>query len=137
MKRAIGIGGVFFRGRDSKKLADWYRKHLGIPAEDGSAVFAWRSFQNPKRMGHTVWAIFPDNTKYFGRRSQKFMLNYRVNNLHHTLQQLRREHVKVEKKIEETSYGKFGWIVDPEGNRIELWEPPRRYRTLEKQFPSE
>lgn len=125
------------RSRSSKKLAQWYEKHLGIPIKDGFAVFAWRGLTDPKKKGHTIWALFSAESEYFGRRKQQVMVNYRVKNLRKTLDQLRREGVKFEKKIEESKYGKFGWITDPEGNRIELWEPPRNYRSPEKQFPSE
>ncbi len=137
MKRVTGIGGVFFRARNSKKLADWYAKHLGIPFEDGSAVFAWRAFSHQKRTAHTIWSTFPKDTDYFGRKTQQFMINYRVKDLGGVLNKLREEGVRVDKKIEETSYGKFGWITDPEGNRIELWQPPRNYQMIERQFPSE
>jgi predicted enzyme related to lactoylglutathione lyase len=137
MKRVMGIGGVFFKARNSKKLSDWYQKHLGIATKEGSMTFAWRSLQNPKREGHTVWAIFPGDSGYFGRKNQQFMINYRVKDLHKTLSVLRKEGVKVAKKTENTTYGKFGWILDGEGNRIELWEPPRKYRAIEGQFPSE
>jgi predicted enzyme related to lactoylglutathione lyase len=137
MKRVIGIGGVFLRARNSKRLAEWYRKHLCMPVKDGVTVFAWRGLSDPKRKGHTVWAVFPENTEYFGKKRQRVMVNYRVRNLRSTLGALREEGVRVEDKIEESSYGKFGWIFDPEGNRIELWQPPKNYRTPEKQFPSE
>ena len=132
----MGIGGVFFKARNSKKLAEWYERHLGIPVKEGAAVFAWRGFEDPKRKGHTVWAIFPAGTEYFGKKTQAVMINYRVRNLEDTLRELKKERVKVLAKIERTSYGKFGWVMDPEGNRIELWEPPRDYRTIERQFPS-
>ncbi len=137
MKRVIGIGRIFLRTRNSKNLARWYKTHLGIPVKDGVAVFAWRSLTDPKQKGHTVWALFSANSDYFGGRKQRVVINYRVKNLQSTLDQLRKEGVKVEHKFEESRYGKFGWIVDPEGNRIELWEPPRNYRSPEKQFPSE
>ena len=125
------------KSRDPKRLAEWYSRHLGIPVKEGSAVFAWRGLANPKREGHTVWALFPADSDYFGAKRQLAMVNYRVKNLRRTLAQLRKEKVKVVKKIEEFEYGKFAWIVDPDGNRIELWEPPRNYRSIEKQFPSE
>jgi len=137
MKRVTGIGGVFFRARNSKKLANWYAKHLGIPINEGSAVFAWRAFSDRNRMAHTIWSAFPKDTDYFGRKTQQFMINYRVKNLRSVLKKLREEGVRVDKRTENTSYGKFGWIIDPEGNRIELWQPPINYQSIEKQFPSE
>jgi len=137
MKRVTGIGGVFFKAKDPRKLSDWYREHLEIPVENGSAVFAWRSLANPKREGQTVWALFPKDTEYFGRDSSRFMINYRVKNLNQILRQLRKEGVKVDKKVEVTDYGKFGWATDPEGNRIEFWEPPEKHATPEPNLPSE
>ncbi|HYY90995.1 MAG TPA: VOC family protein [Candidatus Dormibacteraeota bacterium] len=100
-------------------------------------MFAWRGLTDSKRKGHTVWALFPANSDYFGAKKQQAMINYRVKNLQKTLAQLRKERVKVAKKVEEFEYGKFAWVFDPEGNKIELWEPPRNYRTVENQFPSE
>ena len=128
---------VFFRSRSPKRLANWYQKHLGIQVKDGLSVFAWRGLTDPRRRGHTVWAIFPERTDYFGEKTQGFMINYRVKNLSKTIEKLREEGVRVDEKIQETSYGSFGWAVDVEGNRIELWEPPRNYRAPEGQFPSE
>lgn len=125
------------RARNSKKLAEWYRKHFGLPVKGGVTVFAWRSFRDPKRKGHTIWALFEKDTEYFGDSRQQVMINYRVRNLRNTLNALRLEGVKIEGKIEESRYGKFGWIYDLEGNKVELWEPPRNYRTPERQFPSE
>lgn len=136
-KRVMGIGGIFLKTRNSMKLARWYKEHLGIPVKNGAAVFAWRGFTDPKRKGHTVWALFSAKSEYFGRMEQKVMVNYRVKDLRSILDRLREEGVKVEDKVEETRYGKFGWIFDPEGNRIELWEPPRNYRSPETPLASE
>ena len=122
MERVNGIGGVFFKARDPKKMAAWYRDHLGIQSKGGYADFAWRDKDNPDRIGRTLWALFPTNTSYFGSSAAPMMINYRVANLERLLAQLRREGVAVE-KVEDTDYGRFAWITDPEGNRIELWEP--------------
>ena len=122
MERVNGIGGVFFKARDPKKMAAWYRDHLGIQSKGGYADFVWRDRENPDRIGHTTWALFPTNTSYFGSSAAPMMINYRVANLERLLAQLRREGVAVE-KVEDTDYGRFAWITDPEGNRIELWEP--------------
>jgi predicted enzyme related to lactoylglutathione lyase len=127
LKRIIGLGGIFFKAKNPKKMAAWYRRHLQIPIKDDYAVFAWKSTADPKHEGHTVWSLLPGDTKYLGKSSSTFMVNYRVRNLKKVLAELKKEGVTVEKKVEEYPYGKFGWITDPEGNRIELWEPPERY----------
>jgi len=125
MKRVTGIGGIFFKSQNPQWLYEWYEKHLGIKREDPvPAEFHWRDAQNPKRKGKTVWALFPAHTKYFGEGPQAFMLNYIVDDLKAVLKVLRTEGVNVDAKMEEHEYGSFGWITDPEGNRIELWEPP-------------
>ena len=125
MKRVTGIGGVFFKSQDPKQLKGWYQEHLGItPDKDGYIQFEWREKDDPERVGLTVWEAFPHDTKYFDPSAKPFMVNFRVANLHALLDLLRKEGVQVDDKVEEYEYGKFGWIMDPEGNRIELWEPP-------------
>ncbi len=125
MKRVTGIGGVFFKARDPKALGAWYKTHLGIDiAEWGGAVFTWKGPDNPEGVGTTVWNPFPADTKYFAPSEAPFMINYRVADLHALLAALRAEGVHVEEKVEESEYGKFGWAVDPEGNKLELWQPP-------------
>jgi predicted enzyme related to lactoylglutathione lyase len=124
--RVTGIGGVFFKARDRAALGEWYRTHLGIDVQDGGfAVFRWRDGEtDPERGGSTVWSLFPEDTEYFGSKNQRVMINYRVGDLDAVLASLRREGVTVDERVEETPEGRFGWITDPEGNRIELWEPP-------------
>jgi predicted enzyme related to lactoylglutathione lyase len=123
--RVTGIGGVFFKARDRAVLGDWYRRHLGIDVQEGGfAVFRWRDEKDPERTGATVWSLFPDDTEYFGATDQRAMINYRVADLDAVLVALRREGVTVDERLEETPEGRFGWITDPEGNRIELWQPP-------------
>jgi catechol 2,3-dioxygenase-like lactoylglutathione lyase family enzyme len=117
-----GIGGVFFRVRDPERMSVWYQEHLGIPAEDGHADFLWHDAERPNEKGRTTWALFPSDTDYFGPSRPAFMINYRVANLDRMLAQLRRQGVAIE-KVEDYDYGRFAWITDPEGNRIELWEP--------------
>ncbi len=125
MKRVTGVGGIFFRAKDPEALYEWYRTHLGIEsAPDGSGAM-WRDADHPEIPGCTVWAIFPQDTKYFGTSGQSFMLNFRVDDLEALLKALREEGVHVDEKMEVFDYGKFGWITDPEGNRVELWEPAR------------
>ncbi len=129
MRRVTGIGGVFFKASDPKNLKEWYSKHLGITASDESGtVFEWRTNGNTDQKGHTVWSVMPNTTKYFDPSKSSFMFNYRVENLAWLLEQLRKEGVKVDEKVEEYEYGKFGWIFDPGGNKIELWEPPKEFQ---------
>jgi len=122
MKRVTGVGGIFFKARDPKALYEWYRKHLGIESAEGSGAMFRDDPDNP---GVTVWSIFPQDTKYLGAGSQSFMINFRVDDLAALLKSLREEGVAVDEKVEDHEYGKFGWITDPEGNRVELWEPPK------------
>jgi len=129
--RVTGMGGFFFKAQNPGKLGDWYRDHLGItlePAGKGEQAprfhpFQWRAKDHPDTVGSTVWSIFPADTKYFGPGGSQFMVNFRVANLERLLAQLRKEGVTVIDKIDDEDNGRFGWAVDPEGHRIELWEP--------------
>ena len=126
MKRVTGIGGIFFKAKDPEQLKAWYAMHLGLPLkEDGDVSFPWREMDAPEKTGRTVWAPFPKETDYFKPSNAALMINYRVENLDTLLTQLRKEGVTVDDRVEEYDYGRFGWIMDPEGNRIELWEPTR------------
>ena len=136
-KRVVGIGGVFFKARNPGKLSNWYEKHLGIITKDNVALFTWRSPGPSKRKGYTVWSIFPARSTYFYNPRQQTMINYRVTNLKRTLEQLRKEGVKTAGKLEGSKYGKFAWVSDPEGNWLELWEPPRKYQAPEEEMPME
>lgn len=123
MKRVTGVGGIFFKAKDPKALYEWYRKHLGIEsAPDGTGAM-WREGENPGEPAVTVWAIFPQDTKYLGSGSANFMINFRVDDLDGLLKTLREEGVQVDDKVDHHDYGNFGWITDLEGNRVELWEP--------------
>ncbi len=125
MKRVTGIGGIFFKSESPDKMREWYHKHLGMKPDDyGGLSFEWRDKDDPEKTGYTVWSIFPADTKYLDPGNASFMINYRVEDLHGLLELLRTEGVEVEDKIEESEFGKFGWIIDPDGNKIELWEPP-------------
>jgi predicted enzyme related to lactoylglutathione lyase len=118
-ERVMGIGGVFFKAKDPEALGRWYAEHLGIALEDfGGATFRWQG------EGTTVWSPFPADTEYFGRGDQQGMVNYRVADLDAMREQLRAAGAEVDDRVEEHEYGRFGWAVDPEGNRFELWEPP-------------
>jgi predicted enzyme related to lactoylglutathione lyase len=124
MKRVTGIGGIFFKARDPRALGEWYRRHLGMNVEDwGGVVFHW-SDGSPSGTGTTVWNPFRDDTNYFAPSMAPFMVNFRVADLHALLELLRMEGCDVQEKVEESEFGKFGWVMDPEGNKLELWEPP-------------
>ena len=126
MKRVTGIGGVFFKADDPKKLYEWYEKHLGIAQTPGAGVmFQWREADNPEPEGMTIWSLFKKDTNYFDPSKSSFMINYRVDNLDALLEALKADGVEIDPKREDADYGRFAWIMDPEGNRIELWEPPK------------
>jgi len=137
MDRATGLGGVFFRAQNPVRLSDWYRRHLGLKLTQNTALFTWRSPKASKKLGHTVWALFPADTSYFHNSRKQFMINYRVKNLNKVLAKLRRERVKTAKRVEDSKYGRFAWVSDPEGNWLELWEPPRKYLAPEEAMPME
>lgn len=119
MAKVTGIGGIFFKGKDPAKLAEWYAMHLGINMmwEHGS-VFEWND-----QKGMTVWSIFKADSKYYEPGTATFMVNFRVDDLEELLQELRDAGQNVVGDMMVESNGKFGWVVDPEGNKIELWEP--------------
>jgi predicted enzyme related to lactoylglutathione lyase len=119
-ERVTGIGGVFFRARDSKTLSAWYAQHLGVEIDPsyGGASFPWTAG------GSTVWCPFSERSTYFGPADQGWMISYRVRDLDAMLAQLRGAAVDVAAEVEESEFGRFGWAYDPEGNRFELWEPP-------------
>ena len=130
--RVTGVGGFFFKAENPAKLADWYRTHLGIALVAAGKSehapqfysFHWRDKDHPDTIGATAFSIFPATTKHFDPSTASFMINFRVANLERLLAQLKQEGVKVDDKIEgDDSSGKFGWAMDPEGNRIELWQP--------------
>ena len=124
MPRIIGIGGVFFKAENPEKLAEWYKRHLDMPvAEHGSAVLRWREFESPQTEHATAWGPFPIDTDYFDPTNKPFMINYIVEDLDGLLDQLAAAGVWVDERREEYEYGRFAWIQDPEGTRIELWEP--------------
>jgi predicted enzyme related to lactoylglutathione lyase len=125
MKRVTGIGGVFFKAHNPDQLREWYRVHLGIPVTEwGGASFAWQSDDNPAGVGTTAWSIFKSDTDYFGSGPSPFMINFRVHDLDALLAALRAEGCNVDAKTDNSEYGKFGWVTDPEGTRVELWQPP-------------
>jgi lactoylglutathione lyase len=119
-----GIGGVFFRVEDPERFSAWYQEHLGIEVGPGGATFLWWEHESPEVEGQTVWAPFPGDTDYFGPGPQAFMINFRVKNLPQLLARLEAAGVQQADTMETYPYGRFAWIVDVEGNRVELWEPP-------------
>jgi predicted enzyme related to lactoylglutathione lyase len=127
MKRVTGIGGIFFKAEHPEQLYQWYEKHLGIKREPHGqgAMLRWREDENPERRGVTTWSIFNRQSKYFEPSNAPFMLNYRVDNMDALLEALRAEGIAIDPKREDGEYGRFAWITDPEGNKIELWEPPK------------
>lgn len=124
-KRVTGIGGVFFKSEDPKKIKEWYKKHLGFETTDWGCSFLWKDINNPdsKAPARTEWSPFKSNTDYFQPSEKQFMFNYRVENLSELLAALKEEGVTIVGEIQEFPYGKFAHIMDPEGNKIELWEP--------------
>lgn len=123
MKKVTGIGGVFYKVNDVQKHKDWYAKHLGVESGEYGGKFVWREDENPEERGMTAWSPFPADSKYFGETEQKFMVNYRVENLEELLKQLKKEGVQQLGEMEVYDYGKFAWIIDCDGHKVELWEP--------------
>jgi len=122
MKRVTGIGGVFFKAKDPAALRAWYQKHLGIEVEPwGGAAFQWVGADGQPTTGSTIWCV--SDGEHFAPGAS-FMINYRVADVHALIEALRTEGCNVMEKVEDSEYGKFGWVIDPEGNKVELWEPP-------------
>jgi predicted enzyme related to lactoylglutathione lyase len=125
MKRVTGIGGIFFKARDPVALRAWYRTHLGIDVQSwGGAAFRWADADGNPTTGTTIWTVAEAGGDSFAPSTSSFMVNYRVADLHALIQVLRSEGCRVLEKTEDSEYGKFGWVIDPEGNKVELWEPP-------------
>ncbi|HLA54831.1 MAG TPA: D-2-hydroxyacid dehydrogenase family protein [Flavobacterium sp.] len=120
-KRVTGIGGVFFKSKNSKELVAWYGKHLGLKTDAYGSAFWWKDAAGNDCS--TQWSPFAENTDYFNPSEKQFMQNFRVENLESLLEKLQREGVVIVGEMQSFDYGKFGWILDPEGNKIELWEP--------------
>ena len=124
MAKVTGIGGVFFKGRtDHKELATWYHKNLGMPVESwGGTILRWPE-DKAEDGGLTVWTTAAADTKWFSPSESSFMINYRVDNMDEMLEQLKQNGIAIEKGPESHENGKFAWIMDPDGNKVELWEP--------------
>ena len=122
-KRVTGIGGIFFKCDNPEMMKDWYSDNLGLVTNEYGSVFEFRQSDKPKQKGYAVWSPFPKDTEYFNPSSKNFMVNYRVENIEALVEELRSKGVRIVDKIEIYEYGKFVHILDPEGNKIELWEP--------------
>ncbi len=122
-KRVTGIGGVFFKCKDPKKLRSWYQKHLGLSINDYGSVFEWFQGADSTKKGFTQWSLFDEKTNYFSPSTKDFMINYRVEDLENLIIELKKEGVTVLDSVERYDYGKFVHILDLEKNKIELWEP--------------
>lgn len=125
MKRVTGIGGVFFQAKDPSALCAWYKRHLGIDVQEwGGTAFTWSDGEGNPMRGTTIWSIGAADETLFAPGKATFMINYRVDDLAALLDALRAEGCNVLEKTDDSGYGKFGWVIDPEGNKVELWQPP-------------
>ena len=125
MKRVTGIGGIFFQAKDPVALRAWYKQHLGIDVQAwGGTAFTWSDAAGNPTAGTTVWSIGAAGGDSFAPSQSSFMINYRVDDLVSLLQALRAEGCDVLDKTDDSEFGKFGWVMDPEGNKVELWQPP-------------
>ena len=123
MKRVTGIGGIFFKARDPVALGAWYRDHLGLDVTEwGGAVFDWGG--DGSEPGMTIWSPFAADTDYMAPGTAPFMVNFRVADLEALLAALEAEGCNVVDRTETSEHGRFGWVIDPEGNKVELWQPP-------------
>jgi predicted enzyme related to lactoylglutathione lyase len=125
MKRVTGIGGIFFKAKDAPALQAWYKRHLGIDVQPwGGTAFQWTDDDGKPAPGMTVWSIATEQSNQFAPSTAPFMVNYRVDDLGALIDALREEGCNVLEKVDDSEYGKFGWVIDPEGNKVELWQPP-------------
>ncbi|MCB9662944.1 MAG: VOC family protein [Alphaproteobacteria bacterium] len=126
MERVRGIGGIFFKARDPAALGAWYRDHLGVDVDPtwGGCAFTWRDHDTGSAPASTIWSPFKEDTTYFAPSTASFMVNFRVDDLDAMLAQLRAAGCDVDERVERSEFGAFGWVMDPEGNRVELWQPP-------------
>ncbi|HAS40122.1 MAG TPA: glyoxalase [Microscillaceae bacterium] len=122
--KVVGIGGIFFRSQDPKATKEWYQKNLGLNTDQHGTMFSSRNIDNPDEVNFLQWSPFEANTDYFDPSKKEFMINYRVQNIEGLVAQLKENGVNVVDEIVEYEYGKFVHIMDEEGNKIELWEPP-------------
>ena len=121
--KVTGIGGIFFRSKNPKEMNEWYGKNLGLAIDDYGSAFEFRNANRPEEINYLRWSPFDEKTDYFNPSIKEFMINYRVQNIEGLVEKLRENGVTIVDEIEEYEYGKFVHIMDPEGNKIELWEP--------------
>lgn len=126
MKRVTGIGGIFFKCKDPENMKEWYQTHLGFSIDPYGAKFDWEADAVPAQQGYTLWSPFPETTKYLEPSTKEFMINFRVDDLEALVPLLKEEGVTILDEIETYEYGKFIHILDPEGNKLELWEDPQK-----------
>ena len=122
-KKVTGVGGIFFKSKDPEKMNEWYNKNLGLVTNEYGSLFEFSQSDDPDKKGYLQWTPFPDKTEYFEPSEKEFMINYRVENLEELVEELRKGEVIIVDDIESYEYGKFVHILDPENNKIELWEP--------------
>jgi predicted enzyme related to lactoylglutathione lyase len=123
MKKVTGIGGIFFKTKNPQQIKEWYGKHLGFNIDPYGTMFETRNIDNPEKKTYTVWSPFKEDTNYFEPSTKEFMINYQVENLEALLKVLQSEGIEPIGEMQVYEYGKFAHIMDPEGNKIELWEP--------------
>ena len=121
MAKVLGVGGIFFKSADPDRLYQWYAEHLGISKNDEPGVSFQNSEQSPA--GYVVWGAFDDNTKYFDPAGKQYMFNLVVDDLEGALQQVEKGGAELVGEVESYDFGSFGWFVDPDGNKVELWQP--------------
>ncbi|HEX3879800.1 MAG TPA: VOC family protein [Bryobacteraceae bacterium] len=121
--RILGIGGVFFKSANRDQMREWYATHLGLADKGGGAMLPWREHDDPQKEHVTVWTVFPNSTTYFDPGKAPFMINYIVDDMDALLDRLKQEGVKIDAKRMNESFGRFAWIYDSDGNKIELWQP--------------
>jgi len=126
VKRVTGVGGIFIKAKDPQAMYAWYEKHLGIARDPTaqSGIFTWRDKDSGEE-GQTVWSLFKESSNYFDPSKSQMMINYRVDDMDALVAALKSEGIEVLKR-EDSEYGCFAWIMDPEGNKIELWAPPKQ-----------
>jgi len=125
MKRVTGIGGIFSKAQDAPALQAWYKHHLGIEVQAwGGAAFSWTDSEGKPTGGTTIWSVGTSEADSFAPSEAAFMINYRVEDLHALVKLLKQEGCDVLDKIDDSEFGKFAWVIDPEGNKVELWQPP-------------
>lgn len=123
MKKVTSLGGIFFKCKDKQKLNAWYGEHLGLEVSDYGTNFEWRDVEDPEKKGLTVWSPFKETSNYFDPSTKDFMINYIVDDMEGLVEQLKKEGVTLLDEIQNSDYGKFVHLMDPEGNKIELWQP--------------